>query len=428
MTTLENQSNDLAATSVTPSAAPSAAKRRGAPRALPVDAEHEAWLAKYTPVEQAIIAAQERRLIAKFRRKYDMARRFGDICELTDGAAVRWRRDGFFEGEEARLAAIGSAGYWEYMDYVGKSATRRITRMRTSLMRPLYYEAENRRRRALAAERRKIRERRTLNGCPTKEAILEAWKDRKTSREAAIRFGSLLEDLECYVDNSLKFDEEGAIIGRQGGIKLWLKENIPALALVYSSVMRYKAAAKKLRQIAGLADPTPASAMVETECDYVAENRARGGCMGSEVARNGGDGEGNGGLGMEKDSSREGNGVKAARSGENDGKTVGLGIEKDGLREGKGAKRDYGAENEPAVEVVRARAIWVEIGKTAGESVTALFERLDDLTDPERIEDANMLEGWRRKYENEITLRNKGKWWRKLLRGKAPGNGHLGVA
>ena len=355
MTTIENQSNDLATTSVTtpattsaaPSATtsvtPSAAKRRGASRALPVDAEHEAWLAKYTPVEQAIIAAQERRLIAKFRRKYDMARRFGDICELTDGAAVRWRRDGFFEGEEARLAAIGSAGYWEYMDYVGKSATRRITRMRTSLMRPLYYEAENRRRRALAAERRKIRERRTLNGCPTKEAILEAWKVRKTSREAAIRFGSLLEDLECYVDNSLKFDEEGAIIGRQGGIKLWLKENIPALALVYSSVMRYKAAAKKLRQIAGLADPTPASAMVETECDYV-------------------------------------------------------------------------AENEPAVEVVRARAIWVEIGKTAGESVTALFERLEALTDPERIEDANMLEGWKRKYENEITLRNKGKWWRKLLK------------
>ena len=354
MTTLENQSNDLAVTSVTTSAtafapsattsaAPSAAKRRGAPRALPVDAEHEAWLAKYTPVEQAIIEAQEKRLIAKFRRKYDMARRFGEICELTDGAAVRWRSDGFFEGEEARLAAIGSLGYWEYMDYIGKSATRRITRMRTSLTRPLYYEAENRRRRALAAERRKIRERRTVNACPTKEAILEAWKDRKTSHEAAIWFGSLLEDLECYVDNSLKFDEEGAIIGRQGGIKLWLKENIPALALVYSSVMRYKAAAKKLRQIAGIADPTPAAAMVEAKCDYDAENQP-----------------------------------------------------------------------EPAVEIVRARAIWGEVEKTAGKSVTALFERLDDLTDPARIEDANMLEGWRRKYENEITVRNKGSWWKRL--------------
>ena len=347
MTNAKNASDNLVATSATTSAAssatPPAAKRHAAPRVLPVDAEHEAWLAKYTPVEQAIIAAQERRLSAKIRRKHERARRFGDICELTDGAAVRWRRDGFFEGEEAWLAAIGSVGYWEYMDYVGKSATKRLNRMRGSLVRPLYYEAENRRRRALAAERRRIRERRTVNACPTKEAILEAWKDRKTSHEAAIRFGSLLEDLECHVDNSLQFDEDGAIIGRRGGIKLWLKENIPALALVYSSVMRYKAAAKKLRQIAGIADPTPAAAMLETKCDYEAE---------------------------------------------------------------KG----------PAVEVVRARAIWVEVEKTAGKSVTALFERLDDLTDPERIEDANMLEGWRRKYENEITLRNRRRWWRRLLR------------
>ena len=394
MTDSDNRTNGLSMTSAAPSAtasdAPSAttqaAKRRSAPRALPVDAEQEAWLAKHTPVEQAIIEAQEKRLIAKFRRKYDMARRFGEICELTDGAAVRWRSDGFFEGEEARLAAIGSLGYWEYMDYIGKSATKRITRMRTSLTRPLYYEAENRRRRALAAERRKIRERRTVNACPTKEAILEAWENRKTSHEAAIRFGSLLEDLECYVDNSLKFDEEGAIIGRQGGIKLWLKENIPALALVYSSVMRYKAAAKKLRQIAGVTDPIPAAAMVEAKCDYVAENRGSGSCKGAG----------------------------AAMSGESDGENAGLRIEKDGVREGNVAKRDYDAENEPAVEIVRARAIWGEVEKTAGKSVTALFERLDDLTDPARIEDANMLEGWRRKYENEITVRNKGRWWRRL--------------
>ena len=423
MTNAEKASDIFATTfATTPeitSATPPLAKRRSSPRVAPVDADHEAWLAKYTPVEQAIIEAQEKRLVAKFRRKYDMARRFGEICELSDGAAVRWRSDGFFAGEEKWLASIGSLGYWEYLDYVGKSATRRINRMRSSLVRPLYYEAENRRRRAMAAERRKIRERRTVNACPTKEAILEAWKDRKTSHEAAIRFGSLLEDLECYVDNSLKFDEEGAIIGRQGGIKLWLKENIPALALVYSSVMRYKAAAKKLRQIAGLADPVPAAAMVETtsaaaklkmtsaqaaamegttsaptaalggtKCDYDAENRVAGdgGCR--ETAK-GGEGR-NGGFAEEL---------------------------KEGIVEAA-AKRDYDAENEPAVEVVRAMAIWAEVEKTAGKSVTALFERLDDLTDPGRIEDANMLEGWRRKYENEITLRNKRRWWKLLTRRK----------
>jgi type II secretory pathway component PulL len=63
---------------------------------------------------------------------------------------------------------------------------------------------------------------------------------------------------------------------------------------------------------------------------------------------------------------------------------------------------------------VRAKAIWEEVRKTAGDSVTALFERLDALTDPERVEDANMLEGWRRKYESEITVRTKWRWWRKL--------------
>jgi len=68
----------------------------------------------------------------------------------------------------------------------------------------------------------------------------------------------------------------------------------------------------------------------------------------------------------------------------------------------------------PDVAVVRAKAIWEEVRKTAGDSVTALFERLDALTDPERVEDANMLEGWRRKYESEITVRTKWRWWKKL--------------
>ena len=41
-----------------------------------------------------------------------------------------------------------------------------------------------------------------------------------------------------------------------------------------------------------------------------------------------------------------------------------------------------------------ARAVW--LGVTAGVrgSATALMERLDALTDPERVEDANMLAGW----------------------------------
>ena len=62
-----------------------------------------------------------------------------------------------------------------------------------------------------------------------------------------------------------------------------------------------------------------------------------------------------------------------------------------------------------------ARAIWEEVVKGIGPSATALMERIDDLCDPERIEDANMLEEMREKYRNEITVRTKSSWWRKLL-------------
>jgi hypothetical protein len=326
--------------------------------ASPEDAEHEAWLAKYEPVERAIIEAREkrleRRLEARFRRKYERARRFGDICEMSDGAAARWRRDGFFEGEELWLALTGDCAYFEYMDYIGKSATRDIDRMRGLLRRPLYYAAENERRRALAAERRKIRRRHTVNACPTREAVLEAWENRKSSHEAAMRFGSLLEDLECYIDNSLRRNEEGVIVGRNGGIKSWLRENVPALALVYSSVMRYKAAAKKLRQIAGLADPTPAEVVLEAKCDYGADETAAGGDVTDNAGQSGAEKATTGGEGADPKA------VGAA--------TGAAGVMVSGAEKGRKV---------PDVAVVRAKAIWEEVRKTAGDSVTALFERLD---------------------------------------------------
>ena len=70
----------------------------------------------------------------------------------------------------------------------------------------------------------------------------------------------------------------------------------------------------------------------------------------------------------------------------------------------------------PELAVVRARAIWSEIVEGIGQSATALMMRLDALTDPGRVEDANMLAAWREKYANEITERTKKLWWRRLLR------------
>ena len=75
----------------------------------------------------------------------------------------------------------------------------------------------------------------------------------------------------------------------------------------------------------------------------------------------------------------------------------------------------------PELAVVRARAVWLEVAEGVRGSATALMERLDALTDPERVEEAHMLAGWRAKYENEITERMKSRWWRRMRRKREAG-------
>jgi len=243
--------------------------------------------------------------------------------------------------------------------------------------RPRYYEAENERRRALAAERRKIRARATTNACPTRGAILEAWNRRKDSHEAAIRFGSMLEDLECYIDNSLRRSEDGVIIGRNPGIKGWLCDYLPEIYEKYTTVMRYKAAAKKLKQVVELADPTPADVVLPHGAPEQEEE------------------------GKQDYGADEVDGCRADGAG--------------------GAAEGRGEAEVPELAVVRARAIWSEIVEGIGRSATALMMRLDALTDPGRVEDANMLAAWREKYANEITERTRKRWWRRLVEKSRPG-------
>ena len=83
-----------------------------------------------------------------------------------------------------------------------------------------------------------------------------------------------------------------------------------------------------------------------------------------------------------------------------------------------GPAGDCGAEEVPCVDVVRARAVWLEVAASAGGSPTSLVARIDALVDPERVEDANMLRGWRERYDNEITVRTRKQWWRRLLKAK----------
>ena len=329
--------------------------------AAQAEAEHRAWLRKYLPVEQRILAERERlferRAELRAERRTRRAREFGDLCEWTEGEAARWREHGFAPLETMFLELFRDAGYYMYLDYMRRWSTQRIDKARGALRRPLYYARENERRRALAAARRRIERRRTENPCPTKEQVLDAWLHAKDSHEAAIRFGGMLEDLECYLDSSLARNDDGVIVGRAPGIKGWLKDNIPALYLRYTAVMRYKAAAKKFRQIAGLVDPTPVSAAVP----------------------------------------------EPGRGGEE--------------RDGRARKATEGTKwRAPEAEVVRAAAIWREVSDSAAKSATALIARIDALVDPEAVEDANMLREWREKYEREITVRTKSLWWRRLMK------------
>ena len=140
---------------------------------------------------------------------------------------------------------------------------RELMRDLRRVRRPFYYAREVERRRSLAVERRKIRRRCTTAPMPTPEVLRKAWNERKTSRKAMILLGGIMHDLECYVDNCLRFDEYGNVIGRNGGIRGWLKENIPELSPKYKTLMRYKALALRLRQATNTKDPKPTSKLLE---------------------------------------------------------------------------------------------------------------------------------------------------------------------
>ena len=143
-------------------------------------------------------------------------------------------------------------------EYKKQELMRDLRRVR----RPFYYGREVERRRLLAKERRKIHRRRTTAPMPTPEDILTAWNERKTSRTAMIILGGMLHDLECYVDNCLKFDDVGNVVGRNGGIRGWISDNLPELLPKYKTLMRYKALAMRLRQVTCTKDPMPTSKLL----------------------------------------------------------------------------------------------------------------------------------------------------------------------
>ena len=146
-----------------------------------------------------------------------------------------------------------------------RGVTLRINHLQQRAYRSRYYGKDNARRRHLAAERRKITRRTTTNPCPTPDAFRRAFACATESVEAKILFGGMVHDLACYVDSCLRYDEAGNIVGRNGGIRGWMAENVPDLFPRYKTIMRYKALAMRLRQAVGLKDPVPTSSLLEAD-------------------------------------------------------------------------------------------------------------------------------------------------------------------
>ena len=420
------------------------ASRQG--RRLASDTELKRWLAKYEPVERAIMEERARRFEAAEKRRVRRRIALGTLCETTEGLAKIWNKYKPVASAKRRgravtrlrgkagaavlpLARIGKTNLHVLdggivsvlLSIVGVECTRDLDAMRHSLKRPLYYERENARRRALAAERRKVRRRGTINPCPTREEVLDAWVNVKKSREDMLRFGGMMEDLECYVDNSLRFGRDGAIVGREAGLKGWLQMNIPALYGKYKTIMRYKAAAKKLRQVVELKDPSPVSLILR------APDTGGAGGVESRVAIAAGMGKGV----TENEITRR---TKSLRAGQwhEIGNTS---VDVDGSGSVGGGKMDLSggvglcrtvdsggtvesgslAVGETGLVALRARAVYLEAMEGVPDNATRTIERLDELLDPERVEDATMLRDWKERYENEITMRTKSRWFKRLF-------------
>lgn len=152
-----------------------------------------------------------------------------------------------------------------------RGLTQRTNRLQQKAYRSRYYGRDNARRRMLAAERRKTTRRTTTNPCPTPDDFRKAFAGVKESVEAKLFFGGMVRDLACYVDSCLRYDETGNIVGRNGGIKEWMAENVPELYPRYKIIMRYKALVVRLRQAMDMKDPEPTSALLEETCQAVSD-------------------------------------------------------------------------------------------------------------------------------------------------------------
>ncbi|MBR3582743.1 MAG: hypothetical protein IKO01_04790 [Kiritimatiellae bacterium] len=111
--------------------------------------------------------------------------------------------------------------------------------------------------------RARLRERRpespSLRGTPTPADLEDLWTADPRTLETRLRLGSRLADLDPTLDRTIARrtlrNGKTVIRSNPGGVKQWLSDR--RVAVPYSTVMRYKKTAQRLRQLLSLDDRIP---------------------------------------------------------------------------------------------------------------------------------------------------------------------------
>ena len=132
---------------------------------------------------------------------------------------------------------------------------------------------------------------RSLNPPPTPEALAAQWEKAhgRGPVEEKLRLGSMMLDIEATVDSSLVRNTDGEIVGRNPGLRGWLRENCPEMMRHYRMLMdcRHRPVAQGAR-----APPRRRTAAPGASCNTVGESAFAG--VG-EVSDTGGGAEAGGG-------------------------------------------------------------------------------------------------------------------------------------
>ncbi len=99
----------------------------------------------------------------------------------------------------------------------------------------------------------------SLRGTPTPADLLDAWETDPRTLETRLRLGSRLSDLDSTLDHTYHRrtlpSGKTVIRSRTGGMKGWLSDR--RIRIPYSTAMRYKKLAQRLRQVLSLDDRLP---------------------------------------------------------------------------------------------------------------------------------------------------------------------------